>query len=152
MFAIRTILYPTDFSRCSDYAFCVACALARDYNARLIIMHVHPPPVAMGEFGVIPDYVDPETLKERLARFHPEFPAERLVVAGEPTTEIVRVAADHGADLIVMGSHGRAGLSRLLLGSVAEAVLRKAPCPVLNIKAPAHEVAPMPREKETIHA
>ena len=64
------------------------------------------------------------------------------MVVGDPATEIVRVAADHSADVIVMGTHGRTGLSRLLLGSVAEAVLRKAPCPVFNLKAPAPEAAP----------
>jgi nucleotide-binding universal stress UspA family protein len=152
MFAIRTILCPIDFSRRSEYAFCVACALARDYNARLILMHVKLPPVIMGEFGAIPDYSYPEELKEQLAQLHPEMPGERLVVTGDPATEIVRVAADHQVDVIVMGTHGRAGLSRLLLGSVAEAVHRNAPCPVFHIKAPAQAAAPAATKRERVHA
>jgi universal stress protein A len=154
MLPIRTIIYPTDFSRRSEYAFHLACALARDYGARMILAHVKAPPVVMGEFGAVP--AEPpgylETLKAELANYRPtpNIEVERIVVEGDPAVEIARLAKEHKADLIVMGTHGRSGLGRLLIGSVAEAVLRKAPCPVLTIKTPMTEAEPVaakPAEK-----
>lgn len=141
MLPIRTILHPTDFSERSGYAFQLACALTRDYGARLVVLHVAPRPViAYGE-GILPP--DPEAVfqeaKEQLARL--EVPggnvrAERRLEEGDPTTEILRVAREINADLIVLGTHGRTGLARLLMGSVAEEVVRKASCPVLTVTHP----------------
>jgi nucleotide-binding universal stress UspA family protein len=144
---IGTILHPTDFSRNSESAFHMACALARDYGARLVLLHVKPlPTVAYGEFGALPpeatDHM--EELKERLARVQPDDPqivVERFVVEGEIAWEILRMAEQRKTDLIVMGTHGRGGLSRLLMGSVAELVVRKAGCPVLTVKNPVPEEA-----------
>ena len=140
MLNIRTILHPTDFSPCSDYAFRLACILARDYIARLILVHVKPPPVIVGEVGVIP--ADPEgydkALMDQLNQLQPadaRLPVERYLLQGSAADEIVRLAGAKKCDLIVMGTHGRTGLGRLVMGSVAEVVLRKAPCPVLTVKA-----------------
>src|SRR6516164_11235854 len=110
---IGTILHPTDFSRNSESAFHMACALARDYGARLVLLHVKPlPTVAYGEFGALPpeatDHM--EELKERLARVQPDDPqivVERFVVEGEIAWEILRMAEQRKTDLIVMGTHGR---------------------------------------------
>jgi nucleotide-binding universal stress UspA family protein len=141
MLPIRTVLHPTDFSPRSEYAFHLACALARDYGARLILAHAKMPPVVVyGDMGAAPG--EPEgydaVLREKLDRiepFDPKIPVERYFVQGDPAGEIVRLAKEHQCDLIVMGTHGRTGLSRLLMGSVAEQVLRKAHCPVLTVKS-----------------
>jgi nucleotide-binding universal stress UspA family protein len=140
MFTIRRILHATDFSERSDNAFRLACALARDHNAPLLVLHVQAPAVIYGE-GMMaappPDYT--EGLRQQLegVQAHdPRVVIERKLVEGDPATEILRVAREAGCDLIVLGTHGWRGLRRLLMGSVAETVVRKAPCPVLTVKTP----------------
>jgi nucleotide-binding universal stress UspA family protein len=150
MLAVHTILHPTDFSDRSRYAFWLACALARDYSARLIVLHVaETPPVIYGE-GILPP--DPVELRaaaqgrlDRLQVPHADVRAERRLEQGDTVTEILHVAQEVPADLIVMGTHGRTGLGRLLMGSVAEQVVRRAACPVLTVKAPFPETAPQPQ-------
>ncbi len=148
MLPIRTILHPTDFSEPSKYAFQIASALARDYGARLVVLHVATPPVvAYGEAPVDPELLqfDEEEARDRLSRLlaaDPGVRAEHLLKTGDPATEILVVSEAYRADLIVMGTHGRTGLARLLMGSVAEQVVRKAACPVLTLKAPVPTVAP----------
>jgi nucleotide-binding universal stress UspA family protein len=141
MLPIRTILHPTDFSERSGSALRLACALTRDYGARLVVLHVATPPDVIYSEGALP--LDPEVFyreaKERLDRLEvPEgnVRAERRFEEGDPATEILRVAPEVNADLIVMGTHGRTGLGRLLMGSVAEQIVRKASCPVLTVKTP----------------
>jgi nucleotide-binding universal stress UspA family protein len=133
MLPIGTILHPTDFSERANYAFRLACSLARDRAARLIILHIVPVSLAEEKrsFG--------EELAEELNRMEmpdPKVRVERLLEEGDPVTEILRLAREMGCDLIVMGTHGRTGLGRLLMGSVAEQVVRGASCPVLTVKAP----------------
>jgi nucleotide-binding universal stress UspA family protein len=146
MLPIHTILHPTDFSVPSDYAFRTACALARDYGARLVALHVVTiPTVVYGEGMVLPDVSNyHEEARAKLDRL--EAPAnvrlERRAVEGEPVTEILRGAEAARADMIVMGTHGRTGLSRLLMGSVAEKVVRQAACPVLTVRMPLAEAVP----------
>jgi nucleotide-binding universal stress UspA family protein len=147
MLPIRTILHATDFSPRSGLAFHLACALARDYNARLLLVHVKQPPVMVyGDLGAIPAEPEgyDEVLKRQLQDLRPADPkvaVERLLVVGDPADEITRLAREHHCDLIIVGTHGRTGLSRLLLGSVAELILRKAPCPVLTVKSEIAEPA-----------
>jgi len=142
MLPINSILFPTDFSEQASAAFHVACALARDHQADLLILHVQDiPTVAFAEFGAVPppDQLSRTEVLEKMEEFKPpdeSIRSEYLVVDGEPAEEIVHMAQDRHCDLIVMGTHGRTGLSRLLMGSVAEEVVRKAPCPVLTLKAP----------------
>ncbi len=141
MLAIRTVLHPTDFSERSEFAFRLACSLARDYGARLVVLHVAEPPTAVAGEGVVmlPPAFDLEPLRERLQQLRPEdlkIPVEHRLVQGDAATEILRVAGEAKCDLIVMGTHGRTGLGRLLMGSVAEQVVRKASCPVLTVKTP----------------
>ena len=153
MLPIHTILHPTDFSPQSEAALGVACALARDYHARVIVMHVHQiPTMAFGEFGAVPPAPDEaeDGLRARLANIRPAdatVPVDRYLTEGEPAEEILRLAKDRGADLIVLGTHGRSGLGRLLMGSVAEKVMRRAECLVLTVKRPVPETTPMPAEK-----
>jgi nucleotide-binding universal stress UspA family protein len=143
MLNIRAILVAADFSACSEDAFRVACALARDYQARLIVLHVATPPplVTPGELQKAlqqPDGYRAE-LESRLRQVYAaDSPAgvEYRVQDGDPAVEILGVAREVCCDLIVIGTHGRTGLGRLLMGSVAEQVVRKAACPVLTIKVP----------------
>lgn len=148
MLPIKTILHPTDFSDASAHALQMAAMLARDYSARLIVLHAMEPPIYYGELGV--SFSAPEShrdsaldrvtaLIESLAPLN----AESLLLDGVAAPEILRVAKEEHADMIVIGSHGRTGIGRVLMGSVAEEIARKAPCPVLIVRTP-HEI---PREE-----
>jgi len=148
MLAIHTILHPTDFSDRSEFAFRLACALARDYEARLILLHVMTSPVIVYGEGVVPPLSledDRERWEEELHRLgasDPSIHVEHRLEEGDSVTQILAVAKETSADLVVIGTHGRTGLSRLLMGSVAEQVVRKAPCPVLTVRTPFHEAVP----------
>jgi nucleotide-binding universal stress UspA family protein len=153
MLAMETILYPTDFSAESGPAFEVACALARDGGGRVVILHVERSPLAtLGGFMVVPplpDEYDRQRVQKQLHRIQPSQPGicyEHSLEYGEPAECILKTAQEIGADLIVMGTHGRTGLSRLLMGSVAEHVVRKAPCPVLTIRAAAETLPAIPAD------
>jgi nucleotide-binding universal stress UspA family protein len=144
MLPIKTVLHPTDFSDASEHARQMAHGLARDYGARLILMHAVEPPVYYGELGF--NFTAPvdhlgtahAMLTDRIEEGSPVV-VEPLLVEGVASPEILRVARERHADLIVIGSHGRTGLGRVLMGSVAEEVARRAPCPVLIVRAP-HEI------------
>lgn len=149
MLPIRNILHPTDFSDRSELALKLASALARDYQANLTILHVAQEPVVLFTEGIIPPPVDDhlQEVREQLANIEPTDPnvnVTRQLVEGNPAAEILRVADMTHADLIVMGTHGRRGLKRFLMGSVAEYVMERATCPVLTVKTPAD--APQPVE------
>jgi nucleotide-binding universal stress UspA family protein len=137
---LKKILFATDFSESSQAAFGYATSLARDADARLLIAHVEEPPVsyASGEMIVIhSDHPNPE-LRRMLEKIAPGgLRYEHHLAIGNPADEIIRIAEENGVDLIVVGTHGRKGLTRLLAGSVAELVLRRARCPVLAVKAAA---------------
>ena len=139
MLPLGSILHPTDFSANSEFAFRVASALARDYNARLILLHVIPPPMVIYAGGPVPAETWPsvEEVKENLHKMEGRTCHVRIesqVLEGDPVDMILRAAEETHSDVIVMGTHGRTALTRLLLGSVAESVMRKAPCPVLTAK------------------
>jgi nucleotide-binding universal stress UspA family protein len=145
MLPIKTILFATDFSPPSDYAFKFASSLALDYKAKLLILHVleEPRPFYGGVMTPPPpESAAGEMRKEielKLQKLRPANSAvaiEHLLVIGEAGSAITQTAENHKCDLIVMGTHGRSGLGRLMLGSVAEEVLRHAACPVLTLKAP----------------
>jgi nucleotide-binding universal stress UspA family protein len=143
------ILYPTDFSEAGRHALAMATSLARDSGATLIVAHVEEPPMAYGGgelyYGV--DQVDHEELRKALAAVVPTDPAVACVhklMVGDPAEAIIQLAEADNVDMIVMGTHGRTGLTRLLMGSVAEAVVRRAKCPVLTVKQPAVMAAEAP--------
>jgi nucleotide-binding universal stress UspA family protein len=139
MMPFKTILFATDFSPTSAVAFNVAAALARDYRARVIALHViEPVRVGFSEYG---SYIGPEEDRGRAMELlnaieapSPRVTIEHRLLEGAPAEMIAEAAAETKADLIVMGTHGRTGLTRLVMGSVAEEVLRCAPCPVLTIR------------------
>jgi nucleotide-binding universal stress UspA family protein len=154
MLAIHSILHATDFSEHSEYAFKLASALARDYGAKLLILHVIDAPVPL--YAEIPITPDPLEIEEEARRKLHELEVsdgkaqvERRVTTGDPPDEILRAAEESGCDLIVLGTHGRTGLGRLLMGSVAEHVIRKASCPVLTVRVP---FAPSTPDGEFAHA
>jgi nucleotide-binding universal stress UspA family protein len=145
---IRRILHPSDFSPASARAFRYAVEAAKVNRARLVILHVLPPvvPVVGDEYVASPRvYVD----LQRAAREEGERQVKRLVSRakqaglravgilreGTPADGIVRAARGTRAGMIVMGTHGRTGVARLLLGSVATRVIGTAPCPVLTVRA-----------------
>lgn len=146
---IRTILFPTDFSECGNYALSYAASLARRFQASIICVNVIEPIVpTVGYSGMtepLPIADITEQLEDSAERELPKLAecdecsgidVEELVVHGEAASEIVRVAEERKIDLIVISSHGRTGLGRILFGSTAESVVRHAPCPVLVVKPP----------------
>jgi nucleotide-binding universal stress UspA family protein len=148
------ILVPTDFSTASDAALPHAEALARQKSASLLILHVEEPPLAYGAGELY--YGLPEPNSERILKMleevkptDPSVPFTHRLTMGDPAGEIVRIAAEEGVDMIVLGTHGRSGISRMLMGSVAEGVVRRAPCPVLVYRAAAETL--VGRKAEALH-
>lgn len=129
MFRVRTILYPTDFSSFSNHAYFHAVALAESLGAALFITYVATPDQAPRR-----DYWRGQLDQIRPA--NKDIDVSHIFLEGDPGTEIVRYAQEAGIDLIVMGTHGRTGVERLLTGSVAEQVLRGAHCSVMCVKLP----------------
>ncbi len=141
MLPVRTILHATDFSENSAFAFRLACALARDYGARLVILHVAAPPLGLYSQGIYLPALEGtlESLHDQLLQLQPHdssIVTEHRLEEGEPVPTILTVAKEVGADVIVLGTHGRTGFGRFLMGSVAEQVVRRAECPVLTVKHP----------------
>jgi nucleotide-binding universal stress UspA family protein len=145
MFSPKVILHPTDFSECSNYALPLAADLATQYRARLIVLHVvETLGPANVTFGEVEKQLEPQGYLDRLQKeLHNVRPpvdssvsVDYLLVEGDPARGIEQVVLDQHCDLIVMGTHGHRGLERLLLGSVAEQVIRRAPCAVLTARCP----------------
>lgn len=137
MIHVKKILYPTDFSSYSNQAYFHAVALAENHGASLTILFVYPQGVGTPEMH--DEETDPDYWRDQLEQIRPvntDIPVHHVFLEGDPAKEIVRYAGDALIDLIVMGTHGRTGLERLLMGSVAEKVMREAPCSVLVVKLP----------------
>jgi nucleotide-binding universal stress UspA family protein len=145
----KSILLSTDFSDPAEAAFHLAYSLARDRQARLIVLHVIPPPLCHGEvLARMPPDSYYQQMKEWLYRLQEPGGTVEIdyrLKEGDPCAVIVQTAVDVDCDLIVMGTHGRTGLSRAVLGSVAEQVLRRSPCPVLTIRMPSSKCVAAPR-------
>ena len=148
---LKRILVPTDFSDPSDVALRYGVGFAETFGAHLHLLHVVERPIEQqwaAELAMVAA-IDVEAearaksdaaLSELLTKAERERFAARLVtVTGAPFAEIVRYARRENIDLIVMGTHGRAALAHLLIGSVAENVVRKAPCPVLTVPIAGHD-------------
>lgn len=137
---VHHILCPYDFSSSSDVALKLAGSLARESAARLTVLHVEESPLAYGAGfgGFVPPRPESSVAVQDLRGALPTVEgvtAVQKVVSGTPAEEIVRFADQNSVDLIVLGTHGRTGLARILMGSVAEAVVRRASCPVLACKS-----------------
>lgn len=146
MSRIRRIVHPTDFSPASRRAFTTAVNLAKSLNARLTIVHVMATVVP-----VVPELYLDATVFDRIEQQTRDWSTRRLkriaerakaggarvdtlLREGEAAFQIVRAAKSARADLIVMGTHGRGGIPRVLLGSVAERVVRTSACPVMTVR------------------
>lgn len=142
---IKTILFPTDFSSGAHAAMDHAISLAKDYGAKLILLYVIQD-ISIAEW-YIPTSISAADLVEDMQKSAwkemEKWDAEarrkvqdvqRMVVRGVPFVEIIRTAKETGADLIVIGTHGRTGIDHMLFGSTAEKVVRKAHCPVLTVR------------------
>lgn len=152
MIKLGRILFPYDFSELSLHGFSHARSFAEAYHAELHVLHVvdeasqywmamgpnsvpmGPPP---GELIAASKQEMEKFLREHLA--DAPFPVVSEVQMGRPFMEIIRYAREKEIDMIILGTHGHSGLKHVLLGSVAERVVRKAPCPVLTIRHPEHE-------------
>lgn len=148
---MRVILHPTDFSKASETARRVARQLARDHGARLVVLHVAPIDVYLeARFAAELDPADRglalDALATKLDGPDLKHRVETWLARGTTAEEIRRVAQDVAADLIVMGSRGRTGLGRFLMGSTAETVLSRADCPVLIVKPSPGESTAAPVE------
>jgi len=153
MALFSTILFPTDFSEHSQFAREHAVSLCRECGARLMVLHVIEEPIYpidVTPFGFSPVELARDCrdrVAKQMAQLIEEIgnegiEVESLIVDGKPFVQIIGVAREKGADLIVIGTHGRSGLSHVLLGSVTEKVVRKAPCPVLIVRKPGHQFVP----------
>jgi nucleotide-binding universal stress UspA family protein len=137
MIRIRKILYATDFSPYSNQAYFHAVALAESHGASLTILYVRAPGSSTPELpGDMDERAYWQDQLEQIRPVNTSIPVRHVLLEGEPAAEIVGHARDSGIDLIVMGTHGRTGLERLLMGSVAEKVMREALCSVLVAKLP----------------
>ena len=145
---IEKILVPIDFSDISKRAARYAESLARALNATLYLVHVQPPAPRPHRFGPVTPVIDSreqsyQAARQRLDALARRLASETLHVISEvrtgPTAESIAQASVHyGADLVVMGTRGRTGVAHLLAGSVAERVVRTAPCPVLLVRGSGH--------------
>lgn len=160
----KRILVPHDFSECAARALDVAAALAEHGGGRLTILHVSPLPPNLPHDAKVtaPDGSAPVSIDEMLASgarrdlaaIAAPLKARGLAVQttartaepGSPAAAVLRIAEEIGADVIVLGTHGRTGLARLLLGSVAEKVIRGASMPVVTVRSNGDEAHPTREE------
>ena len=150
MITLKNIMVPTDFSDPSNSALKYACAFAEQFGARVYLVHVMEDPfmyAPTSEGYIVPPHLHEEleaAARERLETLltpadQEKYHATLVLKHGSPFVEIVRYAREQNMDLIVIGTHGRGPIAHMLLGSVAEKVVRKAPCPVLTVRSPEHE-------------
>jgi nucleotide-binding universal stress UspA family protein len=156
----RKILVPSDFSETAETALYYAGQLAGQFEGELHVLHVCEDPMQLAGWPVLGSGAAPEVgeeaaalraqLKTLLQSGNEGLKAEVHVIVGQPTgLAISRYAAEHEFELIVMGTHGRGPFTHALLGSVAEKVVRSAPCPVLTIRHPAHRKIAADRLRQT---
>lgn len=145
MVTLKKILCPVDHSECSYLALKYAISLALKDEAKLYLMHVIDSRLYDTEMYKFSPYklneIDESKIRADLMKSLPEgttdvLEVETIVVKGVPFNEIINAATEISVDLIVIGTHGRTGLSHVMLGSVAEKVVRKSPCPVLTVRMP----------------
>ena len=150
MIKLKKILVPTDFSDFSELAFQYGLSFCREYGAEMTMLHVIEDPFypsAGGSFGFdmagFFSKMEEEAQKkmdELIATDQAKgVTVQRQIVRGTPFLEIIRVAKEQDSDMIVIATHGRTGLAHVLMGSVTEKVVRKAPCPVLVVRKSQHE-------------
>jgi nucleotide-binding universal stress UspA family protein len=136
---LRRLLFATDFSAASEQAREVAFALATTFDADLTVLHVLEPPPYPYPLSLVESarsVVGAELDRVTDALRHDGVRAERMLLEGSPAAEIIATAEEHGLDWIVLGTHGRRAITRLLMGSVSERVVRLSRVPVLTVPSP----------------
>jgi nucleotide-binding universal stress UspA family protein len=147
---IKRVLVPTDFSDSARHALTYGVSFAREFGAELLLVHVVENltvgyasdlfPVPMAEvFEEISGYARSELAKLAVEVREKGVTVREIVAQGKPSAEIVRIAGEEQADVIVLGTHGKGMLDKALFGSTTERVIRKAPCPVLSCRLHGHE-------------
>lgn len=147
---IRRVLVPIDFSEASERALQHAYELAMTYGAEIVVLHAIEEVVLPMAYGVAPKQVDAEAVRPdvesalaELLKKHVGIEHARAEVrVGYPPQQILEAIEEESADLVVMGTHGREGLNRLLMGSVAERIVRHAACPVLTLQQESRSLLP----------
>lgn len=148
MSLIQRVLCPVDFSETSHKAFEFAQRLAQASGAELLLLHVFDVPATLGLVGQ--EHPSDPTLAERLDAVRPSLAGlkvDRVLHAGPPADVICWMAQHRGCDMIVMGTHGRGGVAHLLMGSVAEHVMRSARCPVVTVRNRPPDEPPLPEPR-----
>lgn len=145
MMNFKRILCPIDFSDFNEAANEYASVLAQASGAELVYLHVMQPDVPFATYSYANVELEEAEDRKRLQEVKPTvagIKASYIVEIGSPGTSIASYANDHGIDLIVLGTHGRTGFRRAIMGSIAEAVVRNADCPVLAVKSDSHVPQP----------
>ncbi len=146
---IGKVMCAVDFSENSEYALRYAVRFAQAFDAELKLLHVVELPflpsyslTGVPDLSIPTDEIEAgarQKMEELVAKWRPQYPKlEGAVRTGTAFVEIIAYAREQESDLIVVGTHGRTGLRHMLIGSVAEKIVRKAPCPVLSVKHPDH--------------
>lgn len=150
MIDLKRILVATDFSSHSQVALKYAAAFCKGFNAEVILCHVLEKPDFLSQLPPVAEGYFPPNLAE-IQEKHARVQCEQVLAAaglsqarvvllhGNPASEITKAAADENVDLVIVGTHGRGALAHILLGSVAEKIVRAAPCPVLTVRSGEHE-------------
>lgn len=143
--ALQPIIFATDFSPASEAAFRKAMEMARKEGAELIVAHVYEPPASLSHSGLADEFIEAELeetirkdVEKKLEPVLAKARAEGLrvrgeILAGHTPKRLAALAEKNGAALLVLGTHGRTGLKKLVIGSVAGQVIATAPCPVLTV-------------------
>jgi len=150
MIQIKKILVPTDFSEYAQLALQYGISLCREFEAKLILLHVIEDPFypsTGANFGFdMADFFDrlEKESEQRMVEMTAEieaqqFSVERIITRGTPFMEIIRIAREETIDMIILSTHGRTGLAHVLMGGVTDKVVRKAPCPVLVVRKAQHD-------------
>jgi nucleotide-binding universal stress UspA family protein len=146
MIKLKKILFPTDFSDPSNEALQYALSFAKEYGAKLVVLHVInekvfaeglnlPRVISLEELGAEMEAEAKRQLKTLIPKEQGEgLERENVIIKGNPFLEIIRYAKDEDVDLIIIGTHGRTGFEHIIFSSTAARVIRKAPCPVLSVK------------------
>lgn len=143
-FQLKQILVPVDFSECTEKALLYAVPFARQFDATLTLLHVvEPPYLPASEMGVVVEVESKDDARKELetlrARLAGKVRCQTMVRKGSAQLEILDAAKELGSDLIILGSHGRTGVERLLMGSTVEKVVRRAGCPILIVRPHEHD-------------
>lgn len=156
-FKLKQILVPVDFSECMEKALLYAVPFARQFDATLTLLHVvEPPYLPASEMGVLVDVETQDDSRKELEALRTQLAAvvrcHTVIRKGSAQVEIIDAAKELGSDLIILSTHGRTGVERLLMGSTVEKVVRRAGCPILIVRPHEHDFiteSPADRQAES---